>query len=179
MAKAMAVYQLKITLARISPPIWRRVQVRDCSLAKLHDVIQTAFGWMNAHLWSFNVRGVEFSDDDTGELDMADAREALLSSFVDAGVKKFRYTYDFGDTWEHVIEVQKVLTVEPGAHYPRCLAGKRACPPEDCGGSWGYVDLLDAIKHPEKDPERLEWLGGEFDPEEFNLERVNKMLAKR
>jgi hypothetical protein len=97
---------------------------------------------------------------------------------VAQGFKKFTYTYDFGDNWRHVIQVEKVLAAEPGARYPRCVGGKRACPPEDCGGPWGYGDFLEAIsnpKHPEHE-DMLEWAGDEFDPEAFDLEAVNEEL---
>ena len=91
---------------------------------------------------------------------------------------KLIYEYDFGDSWEHVVELEKILTPEPGASYPRCTAGKRSGPPEDCGGIWGYADLLDALadpSHPEHD-NLLEWVGGEFDPELCDLEAINQAL---
>jgi hypothetical protein len=178
MAKATPVYQLKITLDHIKPPIWRRVQVKDCTLSKLHDIIQAAMGWGQSHLWSFNVGGEEFGDDADGEMDFSSARKAKLSGIVAAGVKKFRYTYDFGDDWEHTLVVEKALSADPAVQYPVCVDGKRACPPEDCGGSWGYGDVLKAVESPGKNPDLLEWLGGEFDPEKFDLAEVNKDLAR-
>ena len=83
-----------------------------------------------------------------------------------------------GDNWDHTIQVEKMLAAEPGVRYPRCIAGKRACPPEDCGGPWGYGDFLDAIQNPkhERHEEMLEWVGGEFDPEAFDIEAVNEEL---
>ncbi len=94
------------------------------------------------------------------------------------GIKKFSYTYDFGDNWDHSIQVEKVLDAEPGVHYPRCITGKRACPPEDCGGPWGYGDFLEAIQNPkhEQHKEMMEWSGGEFDSEKFDIETVNSEL---
>jgi hypothetical protein len=92
---------------------------------------------------------------------------------------KFLYSYDFGDDWRHEIVVEKVLPSDPKVTYPVCMKGKRACPPEDCGGPWGYVELLDILadrKHPEH-KSRKEWLGGDFDAEEFALDRVNAELA--
>jgi hypothetical protein len=102
-----------------------------------------------------------------------------LSRVVGGRVKKFSYTYDFGDNWEHVVLVEKVLDPEPGLHYPRCLAGKRACPPEDCGGPWGYADFLAAIQDPrhKQHEEMTDWIGGEFDPEAFDLDDVNEALG--
>ena len=173
------VYQLKVTLKNITPPVWRRLQVQDCTLAKLHDILQTCMGWENAHLHAFEVGGVEYSEPDpSGALEMRDGRKVKLSKVMAGGVKKFTYTYDFGDTWEHVIEVEKTLPAEPGVRYPRCTDGKRACPPEDCGGPWGYGDFLAAIQNPkhEEHEELLEWIGGEFDPEKFTVEAVNKRL---
>ncbi len=177
MPKAPTVYQLKITLAGIKPPIWRRVQVKDCSLLKLHQVIQAVMGWTDSHLWAFEVDGMDYGDDPAGEMDMSSARKAKLCEFVAQGVKKLRYIYDFGDNWEHIIQVEKVLNTDPSLKYPRCVDGRRARPPEDCGGAWGYGDLLEALENPRKNPELLEWVGGEFDPEEFDLEATNKELA--
>jgi hypothetical protein len=101
-----------------------------------------------------------------------------LSHITDQGVKKLSYGYDMGDNWDHTIEIQKTLPAEAGARYPRCVDGKRACPPEDCGEPWGYADLLESIQNPkhEQHAELLEWVGGEFDPEAFDVDAVNKEL---
>lgn len=178
MAKA-SIYQLKITLAGIRPPIWRRVQLKDCSLAKLNNVVQAVMGWESYHLWSFNVAGEEYGEDSSGEMDMASARKRKLSQVVEQGVKKFQYVYDFGDNWEHEIEIEKAVEPERGVKYPRCVAGARHGPPEDCGGVWGYQNFLEAIRNPkhEEHAEMLEWIGGEFDPEEFDVELTNEELA--
>jgi hypothetical protein len=116
------------------------------------------------------------------ELDMdgEDEDAATLSGLCPKVKSKLIYEYDFGDGWEHTIEVQKIVEPEPGAQYPVCLAGKKACPPEDCGGVWGYYDLLEAVadqKHENHD-DMLEWLGDDFDPEAFDLDEVNTMLAE-
>jgi hypothetical protein len=174
------VYQLKITLKDIRPPIWRRVQVQDCSLGKLHEIVQTCMGWGDCHLHAFEIGGEQYGPPDPdGMMEYADERKLKLSRVVNAGLTKFTYTYDFGDNWEHTIQVEKTLPAEPGVRYPRCVAGKRACPPEDCGGPWGYGDFLEAIenpKHPEHE-DRLEWVGSEFDPEAFDIDAVNERLA--
>jgi hypothetical protein len=172
------VYQLKVTLKGIRPPIWRRVQVGDCTLGVLHQVIQAALGWTDSHLHSFEVGGEQYGEPDP-ESGVTSERRLELSAIASAGVKKFTYTYDFGDNWEHTIEIEKTLPAEAGVRYPRCLTGKRACPPEDCGGPWGYADFLAAIQDPahEGHEEMLEWAGGEFDPEEFDLDAVNAALA--
>jgi hypothetical protein len=173
------VYQLKVTLRDIKPPIWRRVQVKDCSLSKLHDIVQTCLGWTNSHLHAFEIGGEQYSEPDpTGMMETEDERKVRLSQVVAGGIKKFSYTYDFGDNWEHVIQVEKTLAAEPGVRYPRCVDGKRACPPEDCGGPWGYGDFLEAIRDPEHEQheELTEWIGGDFDPEKFDIEEVNAEL---
>lgn len=181
------IYQLKITLEGIRPPIWRRVQTKDCSLAKLHDLIQDSMGWYDEHLHVFEIEGKEYGETDQWPKDgmfddeKIDERKVKLSELVGRGVKKFRYEYDMGDSWLHAILMEKVVAPEPGAKYPRCIAGARACPPEDCGGPWGYGDLLDALEKPQgpRHAELLEWLGGEFDPEAFDVEEINRLLHER
>jgi hypothetical protein len=178
------VYQLKITLQRIKPPVWRRVVVKDCTLAKLHDIIQTVMGWEDYHLHEFEIGGerygdpAQWEDDFGGDMEVASERKVKLSQLAGKGVKKFRYTYDLGDSWDHQIQIEKVLAPEAGVGNPRCTGGARACPPEDCGGAWGYGDFLEAIKNPnhEQHEELLEWIGGNFDPEAFDSEAVNKLL---
>jgi hypothetical protein len=179
------VYQLKITLNHIRPPIWRRIQTKDCTLGGLHDLIQSVMRWDGYHLHEFEAGQQRFGapeqleDDVWGdEPEMGNEDEVKLSQLVQRGVKKIGYVYDFGDTWEHTITVEKMVPSEPGVQYPRCIAGARACPPEDCGGPWRYPYFLEAIqnpKHKEHD-EMLDWVGGEFDPEEFDLEAVNEEL---
>ena len=181
--KTEAAYQFKITLRDVRPPIWRRVQVKDCTLAELHEIIQVAMGWEFSHLYSFEVNGVDYGDlDMTGdELDMKDDRRANLSRLVGGEKFKFRYTYDFGDNWEHDIVVEKILPSEAGKIYPVCVDGKRAGPPEDIGGTWGYMDFIEAMrdpKHPRHD-ELAEWYEDPFDPEAFDIDEVNRRLAGR
>lgn len=179
------VYQLKITLNDIRPPIWRRVQTKDCTLGRLHDIIQVVMGWEDYHLHEFEIgpqrygAPEQWQDDFWGdEPEMANERKVKLSQLVEQGVKKIRYQYDMGDSWWHTITVEKTLPAEAGVTYPRCLAGERAGPPEDCGGPWGYGDFVAAIQDPkhEQHEELLEWIGGEFDPEAFDLEAVNEEL---
>lgn len=181
--KAQTVYQLKITLRDIRPPIWRRVQVRsDATLGHLHWVIQFAMGWTNSHLHAFSIQGMEYSmlmpDLGLDDLDMLDEQPVKLSKVITGEKFKFFYTYDFGDSWEHEVLVEKVLTAEADTDYPTCIKAKRACPPEDCGGSWGYQEFLEAIKdadHPEHES-MLEWVGGSFDPEDAELDTINELL---
>jgi hypothetical protein len=187
MAKSKAggqVYQLKITLRHIRPPVWRRVRVKDCTLAEVHDIIQICMGWDDYHLHEFDIGGERYGDPRQwqdgfgGEMEVGNEGKVKLSQITAHGDKKFGYVYDMGDTWEHTIQVEKVLDAEAGVRYPRCVAGKRACPPEDCGGPWGYGDFLEALQNPkyERHEELLEWVGGEFDPEAFDVEAVNEEL---
>lgn len=176
------VYQLKVTLRGIRPPIWRRLQVRgSATLPKLHDAIQIAMGWTDSHLHLFNVGGVSYGVPDPDfDDDVRSERRIKLGQIVYGAKDRFSYEYDFGDSWEHEILVEKVLPPDPAVHYPICLTGKRACPPEDVGGVWGYADFLEAIAHPEhaEHEEMLEWVGGAFDPEAFDLEAVNQALRQ-
>src|SRR5947209_2102508 len=173
------VYQLKITLGDVRPPVWRRVQVKDCTLGKLHHVIQVCMGWQECHLHVFEVGRVQYAEPDPeGTGDHKSERSIKLSRIVAEGHTKFSYTYDFGDNWDHTIAVEKTLPAEPHVGYPHCVTGKRACPPEDCGGPSGYADFLDAVRDPghQQHAELLEWVGGEFDPEAFDLAAVNREL---
>ena len=174
----LPIYQLKIGLEDTSPPIWRRVQTGDCTLDELHDIIQIAMGWDDMHMYAFVIKGEEYGDPRRGGDVEYDARVVRLRELVDNGHTRFRYDYDFGDDWRHRIEVEKTLPAEEGARYPRCVAGARACPPEDSGGPYGYPYFLDKIEDPkhEEHEEALEWMDGEFDPERFDLEEVNKGL---
>jgi hypothetical protein len=181
------VYQLKITLNDIRPPIWRRVQTKDCTLGRLHDIIQVVMGWEDCHLHEFEIGPQRFGaseqwQDDLwgGDPEMGNERKVKLSQLVEQGVKRIRYQYDMGDSWWHTITVEKTVPAEPGVRYPRCIAGERACPPEDCGGPWGYADFADALQNPkhERHEELLEWVGGDFDPEAFDLEAANEELLE-
>jgi len=180
-AKNYPVYQLKITLTDSKPPIWRRVQVAsNTTLSELHRVIQVAMGWWDSHLHQFVIHGEYFGipDPDWDSMEVTSERGVKLAEVISAEKDKLIYEYDFGDSWEHVILVEKILPSDPGISYPVCLKGKRACPPEDCGGIWGYSDFLEAIQdpdHPEHD-DMLEWVGEEFDPEAFSLDEVNSRL---
>ncbi len=174
------IYQIKVTLEGSKPPIWRRLRVSgDVTLAQLHDIIQIAMGWEGYHLHQFIVGNAYYGEPhpDYGP-EMRDERRVTLRQIAPREGMRFRYEYDFGDGWMHQILVEKFLPPEPGEVYPICIEGKRACPPEDVGGIWGYYDFLEAIRDPEH-PEHedyLEWIGGEFDPEAFDLEGVNEAL---
>ncbi len=175
------IYQLKITLKEIRPPIWRRVQVpSSTTLSQLHLIIQAAMGWWNCHLHQFSIQGIDYGEPQPEYgLDMRDEKRVKLNQVVQREKAKFLYLYDFGDSWEHSILVEKVLPREPEVSYPLCVKGKRACPPEDCGGPWGYAEFLEAIQNPEH-PEHesfVEWIGGEFNSEACDLDEINQRLA--
>ena len=176
------IYQIKISLIGAKPPIWRTVLVpSDLKLAAFHDVIQVAMGWTDSHLHQFIANQVFYGiPDDDFELEMEDETKYKLSQLLKKEKESLIYEYDFGDSWEHKILLEKILPFDTKTALPVCIKGKRACPPEDCGGIWGYEELLETISNP-KHPDHenmLEWLGGEFDPEEFDLEEINEDLAE-
>ena len=176
-------FQLKITLRGVSkPPVWRRVLVPAAiALDELHEVILRAMGWHGGHLHVFSDGMTEYGIPDR-ELGHADEAGVELADLVAVPGERVSYTYDFGDDWEHDIKLEKVLAPDPAIVIPVCLTGKGACPPEDCGGAWGYADLKEAIANPdhEEHEELLGWLGlddpSEFDPAEFSLDEVNARL---
>ena len=176
------VYQIKVSLKGSKPPIWRRIQVTgETTLAQLHRILQRVMGWESYHLYRFVVGGIEYGDPGMlEEMEGEDARRVTLATLVRGEQDTFLYKYDFGDSWDHELLIEKVLPFEAGKRYPVCLTGKRACPPEDCGGIWGYAGFLDAIQdpqHPEHE-EMVAWVGGEFDPEAFDVDEVNRELQR-
>jgi hypothetical protein len=179
--RPLVIYQLKVTLRGSRPPIWRRVQVRsETTLEQLHEILQVSMGWQEGHLHQFVANGVQYgtADSDWG-VDVEDESEATLADVASGVGSRFVYEYDFGDGWEHDLLIEKVLEPQPGADYPVCLTGRRACPPEDVGGIWGYADFLRAMRDP-SDPEHddlVEWIGGAFDPEAFDVADVNAALS--
>ena len=182
MSHPKSIYQIKVTLNASRPPIWRRVLVpENVNLYQLHEILQTVMGWMDSHLHHFIIGGQFYGEppeDEFGIMETKDEFRYKLNQLITREGSRFRYEYDFGDSWMHDLVVEKILPAEKGAHYPVCITGKRACPPEDVGGVWGYEDFLKTIsnpKHPEHD-EMMEWVGGDFDPERFNLNAVNAGL---
>ncbi len=174
--------QFKITLKDSNPLIWRTLQVEDTyRMDRFHQVIQIVMGWQNAHLHEFSINnkslGILLDDGfDLGETE--DETKFFLKDFSLRKGGKFVYIYDFGDSWYHTLEILKVE--ESTDFFLRCIDGKRACPPEDCGGIYAYNELLDVIKkpsHPEYE-DWIEWLGDEFDPAYFSIETINEELAK-
>jgi hypothetical protein len=175
---------LKITLRGIRPPVWRRVRVAsDMTLRTLHQVIQEAMGWQDAHLHEFEVgkrRYGEPSDDGWPGMERTHSESKVkLGSLVDQGIRRFQYLYDFGDGWEHAVAIEKIGPLDPQQQYPSLITGKRACPPEDCGGVPGYYRLLEVLADPtdEEHAELSEWVGDDFDPDRFDAEALNAALA--
>jgi hypothetical protein len=176
--------QLKVTLKHIQPPIWRRIVVADnYSLGDLHGVIQKAMGWDNDHMHSFHIGGIVYVGpevvEDCPEEDLLCDEEVLLNQLIKRRGQRFAYKYDFGDCWKHEILVEKTEPISGEPPRPRCLAGARACPPEDCGGVGGYEAFLQARLDPSK--HRLENWGDPqwvlaFDPERFDLAKINRTL---
>jgi hypothetical protein len=176
------VYQLKVTLMDIRPPIWRRLLIpANATLADLHDAIQGCMGWQDYHLHQFIVGDEYYGLPDPeyeGLADMQDESRVSLAKVVAGQGFRFNYEYDFGDSWLHEILVEEVQPVDPEVSYPVCIGGRRAGPPEDVGGIGGYQFFLEAIRnprHPEHE-EMLDWVGGSFDPEAFDLEEANEAL---
>lgn len=184
--RANYIYQLKVMLRDIRPPVWRRFLVRgDTDLHHLHLVLQTVMGWHDCHLYEFFVEGRRYAHPEYVEHDPMydpqtyDCRKVTLSQCLVVLKERMRYVYDFGDDWRHDVMLEDILP--PGSRdCPVCIKGKRACPPEDCGGPWGYEDLLRILQDP-ADPEHEEmqiWVGGSFDPEAFDLDFVNAHLRE-
>ena len=176
------ILQLKISLIEIEPEIWRRVLVPDSlTLRELHGVIQGAMGWQDCHLHMFEIGGRHFQTpfEDGLELDVEDEREHRLDRLVRVK-SRFLYTYDFGDDWNHSVKVEKAMPpdsglLDPAGRYvPYCIGGARACPPEDCGGPYGYPELLQALAEPDNPDYRelADWARG-FEPEAFDIGETN------
>ena len=174
------VYQFKITLEELDPPIWRKIQVPETySFWDLHVAIQDAMGWTDSHLHQFEMSNLKTG----GEVEIGipdeeweDEGKTLagwdekIADYFSSKNPTALYIYDFGDNWEHSVVLEEILPRSEKTEYPLCLEGERACPPEDCGGAWGYVDLLETISDPdgEEYEDTIEWLGGDFDPEYFD-----------
>ena len=182
-ASATNTYDLKCTLLDIKPPIWRRLRVPgDLTLGDIHTALQTAFAWDDRHLHSFNVDGTEFSqlDEEDDDADFEDEDDVTLDELGLTKKSRIFYTYDFGDDWEVRVKVEKIEDRGGGLSHPICLDGARAAPPDDCGGIPGYyhlAEVMSAPKHPERE-DLIEWLGYEFDPEEFDIDDVNEELEE-
>jgi Plasmid pRiA4b ORF-3-like protein len=175
---------LKVTLRGIRPPIWRRLVIPGTmTLGDLHQAIQAAMGWDDDHLHVFDLADRTYSDPSAVD-GVADEERVTLNGVLKSGVTRFTYTYDFGDNWKHIIVIEDQSPPPPlvdGRRYPACVAGKRNCPPEDCGGRCGYQDLLAVLANPAH-PSYREWIamiGEGFDPEDFSVDAADTRVAAR
>jgi hypothetical protein len=184
---AERLYQFRITLLDTQPAVWRRIQVKDGTLDKLHEHIQTAMGWTNSHLHHFRVGEQLYGDPDLmqenyEDMDYGDSTGTKISDILPRSGRRFafEYEYDFGDGWRHEVLFEGCLWAERGKTYPACVEGARACPPEDVGGVWGFREFLEAIADAEHErhEELLDWVGGGFDPEEFDPAKATKAMKK-
>jgi hypothetical protein len=171
------IFRLKVTLRGSKPPIWRRFLVPSTiTLKRLHDSIQAVMGWTDSHLHQFEMAGIFYGAPDR-ELGMTRVNEnkATVDQLLRRPKDRLTYEYDFGDSWVHDVVLEAVLPPGGDGRFPIVEAGRRACPPEDVGGIYGYADFLKAIanpKHPEHQ-EMLEWAGESFDPELFDVQEAN------
>lgn len=190
--KARTIYQFKVTLLDIRPTIWRQIQVPSTySFWDLHVAIQDAMGWLDYHLHEFQIPDPETSqlvrvgipDDDALEGDdrVLPGWDIPISDYFSPENRSARYTYDFGDDWNHTVKLENVVPGLPGIRYPMCSGGARRCPPEDVGGPPGYREFLRAIRNPkhEEHDSYLEWVGGAYDPESFEPTRVRFANPRR
>ena len=179
-------YQIQIALKGSKPKIWRRILISsDTLLPDFHYVIQAVMGWTNSHLHQFIKNRTFYTqrledDDYWEEMNNVDYSEMKISDLLKKEKDKIIYEYDFGDGWLHDIILEKIDTTGENKILPVCLIGKNNCPPEDCGGIWGYANMLEILKHPDHEEyeEYIEWLGGEFDPKYFNKDEINDVLRE-
>ena len=181
-AQVKTVHRLKVTLRQVKPPVWRRIEVASSiKLSELSGVLEAAMGWLGGHLHAFEADGVlyEIPDGESfGFRRPRDERKARLGEVLPLVKSKMRWDYDFGDGWEHDVVVEAIEPMNSDAAYPVCLAGKRACPPDDCGGPWGYGNLLAAISNPthEEHEELTEWSPPGFDADEFDIAEATELM---
>lgn len=182
-------YQIKVVLEHIRPPVWRRLQLDSrITLDRVHEVIQASFGWFDSHMHQFTDRAQliyrEPDEDaflmDLGGVAVIDEKAVLLSEVLKQEKDWIKYEYDFGDGWSHKIILEKITPFIKNQIPVVCMKGKRACPPEDCGGPWGYQNMLEQMASADEGEsgELEEWLGGDFDPEYFNLKETNILLRE-
>jgi hypothetical protein len=177
------VYQFKISLKDIKPPIWRRIQVpKTYTFWDFHVAIQDSMGWFDSHFHEFEITNpltglktlIGIPEEEFADYKVLPGWKIKIADYFLRENKSANYIYDFGDNWEHKITLEKILPKENNVTYPLCVKGERACPPEDCGGTYGYEDFLKIIGDPddEQHERMLEWIGGEFNPEHFNPNEV-------
>ena len=180
------ILQLYVSLNFSKPPIWRQIQVRkETNFFELHHILQITMGWKNSHLHEFNCDGYrigeiieEFSTEGFGSDEVTDSKTVTIKDIIQKIDEPFQYTYDFGDSWDHILYIEKSLPGDPNSKYPICIGGEMACPPEDCGGIhayYNYLKILKDNKHEEYKELRI-WMGKNFDARKFDQEAVNRKL---
>jgi hypothetical protein len=180
-AQSPPIYQIRLDLKNARPPIWRRLLIpSDTRIDVVHQIIQVAMGWTDSHLHVFTSMGFEIGDVSFNDFNMAmvDETQVTLDKLLQKIGDRLDYEYDFGDGWAHILKLEKILPPDPDADYPICLTGRRACPPEDIGGIWGYADFLEALAdegHPDHEY-YVEWYGDAFDAEHFDPEATTEAL---
>ncbi|MDO9153046.1 MAG: plasmid pRiA4b ORF-3 family protein [Paludibacter sp.] len=175
------IYQIHISLIDFKPRIWRRILIHpDILLVDFHRIIQTVMGWTNSHLHQFEKDRAFYAPNELEIEDTADSRKIKVNKLLKKENDRIKYEYDFGDGWRHDIVLEKILPFDSAIQLPVCIKGKRNCPPEDCGGIWGYADLLEIISTPrhKEYKEMIDWLGEDFDPNYFDLDEINEMLQE-
>lgn len=170
-------YQFKIQLNHIKPPIWRQFVVpSNITLASFHYIIQCVMGWQDCHLHAFHIGGLEYGmpdADDYNDGQVIDETTVALKNLLADAPKTMVYVYDFGDDWEHTLQFEGEVALDKNK--PRILGGKRACPPEDCGGPFGYEEFLEVLQDPKhEDHEHFKEWAGDFKPEHFPLDKINR-----
>ena len=178
--------QLKVELRHIQPLIWRRILVPgELTLGDLHAVLRPAMGWAGGHMHAFYFGGgfncIRYAGTETVEdcgPEVLHENSVTLAGLLQRKGQVFTYEYDFGDGWEHRVVVERILPLDAGITLPVCVAGARACPPEDCGGVPGYASVLRVLQKASTPGERdfLEWVG-EYDPEKFDVAEVNRLIG--
>lgn len=180
---ATMIVRLRITLDDVEPAVLRRIEVPfSITLDRLHQTIQAAMGWTNSHLYDLHVKGISWGlpDADMPDEGIHDARKSRLCDVVeDFGARKLGYLYDFGDAWEHTVKMERFTEAEPGLAYPRLIEASGGCPPEDCGGPWGYAELLEALRDPkhERREDFAYLVESGFDPAIVDMDGLAKAVA--
>lgn len=177
----MNVYQLYIQLNDITPPIWRRILTpSNVRLDDLHRILQTIIGWTNSHLHLFEADSTIFAPLEF-EIEAKDSRIVKLEDILKKEGSAIRYEYDFGDGWVHTLTLEKIVQFDGELFITQCIGGGRSGPPEDCGGVFGYQQMLEVLRNPQHEDYwgLKEWLGRSYHPEKFDLNKVNKQLQKK
>ena len=184
--KTEKIFQIHVLLQYSRPRIWRRVLISsETLLSDLHKILQTVMGWSNTHLHQFIKDDLHYSipyEFDLFDFDDINYTGMKVKELLLKEGDKIIYEYDFGDGWEHEVRLEKILHPDISLKYPICIKGKRACPPENCGGIWGYENILEILKDKQREEYNVivEWLGDDkFDAEYFNLDEINEMLKTK